>query len=219
MKIVIAEDSVLLREGLTFLLESVGHSVVGSVGSATEFTELMEDCDADLAVVDIRMPPTFTDDGLRAAIAARKTHPGLAVLVLSQYVEDSYALELLADGRGGIGYLLKDRVQDSTQFAKVVQEVGEGGRVIDPGAVHQLLRRRQSSGALAHLTPRELEVLSQMAQGLDNSEIAAALFVSDGAVLKHIGSIFSKLQLRGDDGMHRRVRAVLTYLDSTPRDR
>lgn len=218
MNIVVAEDSVLLREGLVFLLHDLGHSVVGSVGSANEFTDLIDSVDADLAIVDIRMPPTFTDDGLRAAIAARKKHPTLAVLVLSQYIEDSYALELLADGHGGIGYLIKDRVQDSVSFAKVVEEVGSGGRVIDPGAVHQLLRQQQASGALDQLTPRELEVLAHMARGKDNTEIAGDLFVTDRAVLKHVGSIFSKLQLRGDDGTHRRVRAVLTYLESTRQD-
>lgn len=217
MRIVVAEDSVLLREGLAFLLEDLGHAVVGSVGSANEFADLIESVDADLAIVDVRMPPTFTDDGLRAAIAARKRHPTLAVLIVSQYIEDSYALELLSDGRGGVGYLLKDRVQDSASFAKVVEEVGGGGRVIDPGAVHQLLRRQQAADALERLTPRELEVLAHMARGKDNAEIAGDLFITDRAVLKHVGSIFSKLQLRGDDGTHRRVAAVLAYLGSATR--
>lgn len=213
MRVVIAEDSVLLRAGLERLLEDAAIDVVGSVGDGDELLRVVEAVEPDLAIVDVRMPPTFTDEGLRAAVAARTAQPGLAVLVLSQYVEDEYARELLALDPAGVGYLLKDRVADVADFLEAVRRVGDGGTALDPDVVAQLLGRHRGGAALDRLTPREREVLGLMAEGRSNRAIADALVVSGGAVEKHVGNIFAKLDLEPDEGDHRRVLAVLRYLE------
>lgn len=214
MRIVLAEDSVLLREGLVRLLTEAGHTVVAAVGDADSvLPAVLEHC-PDLAVLDVRMPPTHTDDGLRAAVEARRAVPGLAVLVLSQYVEESYARDLLADGRGGVGYLLKDRVQDLDALADALDRVAAGGTAIDPEVVAQLMVRRRVDDPVAALTVREREVLALMAEGRSNGGIAERLVVSAGAVEKHIGNVFAKLGLQPSDGDHRRVLAVLAWLGS-----
>ncbi len=212
MRVVLAEDSMLLREGLIRLIEEAGHQVVAAVADAPSLLWAVDEHSPDVAVVDVRMPPTFTDDGLRAAVEARAKHPALAVLVLSQYVEESYADDLLADGRGGVGYLLKDRVQDLDALTDALTSVASGGTVLDPEVVAQLLVRRRASDPIDMLTPREREVLELMAQGRSNSAIAASLVVSDGAVEKHVSNIFSKLGLLPADEDHRRVLAVLAWL-------
>jgi DNA-binding NarL/FixJ family response regulator len=214
VRVVIAEDSVLLRAGLERLLADAAIDVVGSVGDGDALLRIVEETVPDLAIVDVRMPPTFTDEGLRAAVAARRARPGLAVLVLSQYVEDEYARELLALEPAGVGYLLKDRVADVGDFVDAVRRVGDGGTALDPDVVAQLLGRHQGDAALARLTPREREVLGLMAEGRSNRAIADALVVSGGAVEKHVGNIFAKLDLEPDDGDHRRVLAVLRYLEA-----
>jgi len=198
VRVVIAEDSVLLREGLTRLLGEAGHEVVAAAGEAEEFLREVGEHQPDVVVVDVRMPPTFTDEGLRAALVVRSTWPGVGVLVLSQYVEERYATELLSDRPQGVGYLLKDRVADLTEFLGALEVVA------------QLLAR--SRHPLAALTPRELDVLALMAEGRSNAAIAAELVVSDGAVEKHINNIFAKLGLAPADRDHRRVLAVLRYL-------
>jgi DNA-binding NarL/FixJ family response regulator len=213
MRVVLAEDSLLLREGLVRLLVEAGHEVVAAVGDAPGLLEAVRVHRPDVAVVDVRMPPTFTDDGLRAAVAARAGQPGLAVLVLSQYVEDSYAADLLADGRGGVGYLLKDRVADLSAFAGALDTLAAGGTVLDPDVVAQLLTRRRQGG-VAGLSPREREVLSLVAQGRSNAAISTALVITEGAVEKHVASIFAKLDLAPSAADHRRVLAALTYLRS-----
>jgi DNA-binding NarL/FixJ family response regulator len=213
MRIVIAEDSVLLREGLTRLLAEAGHDVVATAGEAEEFLRQVGEHRPDVVVVDVRMPPTFTDEGLRAALVVRSRWPDAGVLVLSQWVEERYATELLADpmkGSGGVGYLLKDRVADVAEFLDALERVAAGGSALDPEVVAQLLAR--SRHPLAALTGREREVLALMAEGRSNGAIAAALFVGDGAVEKHINSIFAKLGLAPADRDHRRVLAVLHYL-------
>lgn len=211
MRIVLGEDSVLLREGLVRLLEEAGHEVVGTAGDApTLLAEIDRHC-PDLAVVDIRMPPTFSDDGLRAAVTARAAHPELAVLVLSQYVEATYARELLADGRGGAGYLLKDRVQDLDALNHALNTVASGGTVLDPELVSQLLARRRR-GPLDTLTPRERDVLALIAQGRSNHAIGAQLVIGAGAVEKHVSNIFAKLGLAPSDADHRRVLAALAFV-------
>jgi DNA-binding NarL/FixJ family response regulator len=217
VRIVIAEDSVLLREGLTRLLAEAGHDVVAAAGQAEEFLRAVGEHHPDVVVVDVRMPPTFTDEGLRAALVVRSRWPDVSVLVLSQYVEERYATELLSgrpvqgegDG-GGVGYLLKDRVADLAEFLDALDRVAAGGSALDPEVVAQLLTR--SRHPLASLTAREREVLALMAEGRTNTAIAATLFVSDGAVEKHINSIFAKLGLAPADRDHRRVLAVLRYL-------
>jgi len=214
MRIVIAEDSVLLRAGLTRLLTDGGHEVVAAVGDADSLLEVVERLRPDLAVVDVRMPPTHTDDGLRAAVAIRREWPETAILVLSQYVEEQYASELLSDAPGGIGYLLKDRIADVTEFEDAIRRVGSGATVLDPEVVAQILARSRRRDPLARLSPRETEVLGLMAEGRSNSAIASALVVSDGAVEKHVTNIFSKLDLPPTDGDHRRVLAVLRWLES-----
>lgn len=220
MRIVIAEDSVLLRAGLTRLLSDGGHDVVGAVGDADALLDAVERLEPDLAVVDVRMPPTHTDDGLRAALQVRERWPHVAILVLSQYVEESYASELLADshgnatGVGGVGYLLKDRIADVGDFMDAVGRVGEGGAVFDPEVVAQLLARSHRRDPLATLSPREREVLALMAEGRTNAAIAGTLVVSDGAIEKHVSSIFSKLDLPPAPGDHRRVLAVLRWIES-----
>ncbi|MDR3202152.1 MAG: response regulator transcription factor, partial [Bifidobacteriaceae bacterium] len=193
MRIVLAEDSVLLREGLARLLGEAGHEVVAAVGSAPDFVAAVRATRPDLAVADVRMPPTFTDDGLRAAVRLRAEFPRLGVLVLSQYVEESYARDLLADGRGGTGYLLKDRIQDLDALVEALARIAAGGSVIDPDVIAQLLVVRPAGGALARLTARERQVLGLMAEGRTNAAIAERLAVTEGAVEKHVSSIFAKL--------------------------
>ena len=210
MRVVIAEDSVLLREGLTRLLAEAGHEVAAAAGEAEEFLRAVAALEPDVVVVDVRMPPTFTDEGLRAALVVRSRWPGIGVLVLSQYVEERYAAELLSGQTHGVGYLLKDRVADVAEFLGALDRVAAGGSVLDPEVVAQLLAR--SRHPLAALTGREREVLALMAEGRSNAAIAAALVVSEGAVAKHINSIFAKLSLPPADGDHRRVLAVLRYL-------
>lgn len=212
MRILLAEDSVLLREGLVRLLEEAGHTVVAAVADAAAVVPAVLEHRPDVAVVDVRMPPTFTDDGLRAAVEARRALPGIGVLVLSQYVEESYARDLLADGSGGVGYLLKDRVQDLDSLVDALDRVGSGGTALDPEVVAQLLVTRRVTDPLAALTPREREVLGLMAQGRSNAAIAEELVVSAGAVEKHVGNVFAKLGLEPSDTGHRRVLAVLTWL-------
>ena len=210
MRVVIAEDSVLLREGLTRLLAEAGHEVVAAAAEAEEFLRAVGQHEPDVVVVDVRMPPTFTDEGLRAALVVRTRWPGVGVLVLSQYVEERYATELLSDRPHGVGYLLKDRVADLSEFLDALDRVAAGGSALDPEVVAQLLAR--SRHPLAVLTAREREVLALMAEGRSNAAIAAALVVGEGAVEKHINSIFAKLGLAPTDRDHRRVRAVLRYL-------
>ncbi|MDA0565052.1 response regulator transcription factor [Streptomonospora sp. S1-112] len=212
MRVVIVEDSAVLAEGLNLLLSTSGFEVVATVDQAAPFLKIVEEGGTDAAVVDIRLPPTFRDEGVQAALAARRLVPGLPVLVFSQYVEQVYARELLSDGRGGVGYLLKDRVSRVGDFIDALKRVAAGGTAIDPDVIGQLLVRRDSP--LTRLTAREREVLEQMAQGLSNAEIAAKLVVTERAVHKHIGNIFAKLDLDPGDSGHRRVRAVLTYLDA-----
>ncbi len=219
VRVVIAEDSVLLREGLTRLLDDRGHEVVAGVGDGEALVKVVgELADAgeppDVVVADVRMPPSHTDEGLRAAVRLRARHPGLAVLVLSQYVEEQYATELLAGSGRGVGYLLKDRVADVREFADAVVRVARDGTALDPEVVAQLLGRSRRQDVLAGLTPREREVLGLMAEGRTNSAIARQLVVSDGAVEKHVGNIFLKLGLAPGGEDHRRVLAVLTYLKS-----
>jgi len=193
MRVVIAEDSVLLREGLARLLEDAGYEVAATTADGESFLRAVEAQQPDVVVVDVRMPPTFTDEGLRAALVVRRQWPSVGVLVLSQYVEERYATELLADRRGGVGYLLKDRVADVTEFADALRRVAEGGSVLDPEVVAQLLAR--SRNPLATLTPREREVLGLMAEGRSNAAIAASLNVGAAAIEKYINSIFGKLDL------------------------
>ena len=214
MRIVIAEDSVLLRAGLTRLLADAGEEVVAPVGDAEALREVVERHGPDLAVVDVRMPPTHTDDGLRAALQVRARWPEVGILVLSQYVEETYATELLAGDSGGLGYLLKDRIADVGDFLAAVRRVGEGGTALDPEVVAQLLARSRRRDPLARLSPREREVLGLMAEGRTNAAIAARLVVSAGAVEKHISNIFTKLDLPPTDTDHRRVLAVLRWLES-----
>ncbi|MFG3404917.1 LuxR C-terminal-related transcriptional regulator [Streptomyces sp. NPDC048142] len=214
MRIVIAEDNALLREGLVLLLTSSGHEVVADAAAGPEILPALLEHRPDVAVLDVRLPPTFRDEGLRAALAARAELPDLPILVLSQYVEETYAAELLARGARGIGYLLKDRVGRVEQFLQALDRVAAGGTALDPEVVTQLLTRRSTAGPLQSLTAREREVLEHMAQGKANATIAAELTVSERAVSKHIGSIFAKLGLEPDDGtVHRRVLAVLAYLE------
>jgi DNA-binding NarL/FixJ family response regulator len=210
MRLVIAEDSVLLREGLTRLLAEAGHQVVASVGDAEEFLRAVEAHQPDAVVVDVRMPPTFTDEGLRAALVVRSTWPGVGVLVLSQYVEERYATELLSGRPHGVGYLLKDRVADLAEFLDALDRVASKGSALDPEVVAQLLAR--SRHPLGSLTGRERDVLALMAEGRSNAAIAAQLVVGEGAIEKHINSIFAKLGLAPADRDHRRVLAVLRYL-------
>jgi DNA-binding NarL/FixJ family response regulator len=211
MRVVIAEDGVLLRAGLIRLLADEGIDAVAAVDNGEDLLGAVEEHQPDLVIVDVRMPPTFTDEGLRAAIGSREAVPGLPVLVLSQYVEESYAVELLSGGAGGVGYLLKERVADVNDFVDAVRRVAAGGTAIDPEVIAQLMARG-SKNPLDALTARESEVLGLMAQGLSNTAIANSLVVSHGAVEKHIGNIFSKLGLEASSVEHRRVRAVLTYL-------
>lgn len=212
MRVVIAEDLALLRDGLVRLLRDNGLEVVAAVGDGDALVAAVERERPAVAVVDVRLPPDFRDEGIRAALELRRRVPGTAVLVISQYVEQTYAVELLADGAGGIGYLLKERVADPADFVDAVRRVAAGGTAMDPEVVAQLLGRGGRGSPLAALTPREREVLELMAQGLTNAAIAARLVVTDGAVEKHSSNIFAKLGLARADGGHRRVLAVLAYL-------
>lgn len=213
MRVLIAEDQFLLREGMVRLLTAIGCDIVDAVDNGPDLDAALRNDGIDVAVVDVRLPPTFTDEGLRAALHARSRRPGLPVLVLSQYVETLYARELLEDDRGGVGYLLKDRVFDTEQFHDALQRVAGGGTSLDPEVVARLLGRHQSTSPLDRLTPRELETLSYMAEGRSNAAIATAMFVTEKAVAKHVNNIFTKFDLLPSDQDNRRIVAVLRYLD------
>ena len=214
MRVVIADDSVLFREGLARVLEDGGFEVVARAGDGHELREAVRSTKPDVAIVDVRMPPTHTDEGLRAAREIREAYPETGVLVLSQSVEPGYAIELLADSAEGVGYLLKDRVSDLAEFAAAVRRVGEGGSALDPTVVSQLVGRRRRDDPLADITPREREVLELMAEGRSNQGIAERLVITERAVEKHVTSIFGKLRLPAAVEDHRRVLAVLTFLRS-----
>ncbi len=213
MRVVIAEDSVLLREGLSRLLVEAGFDVVAATGDAESFLRAVDAQRPDVVVVDVRMPPTFTDEGLRAAIELRHDNPDLGILVFSQYIETRYAAELLAGGAAGIGYLLKDRVADVADFVEALVRVASGGTALDPEVVTQLMGASRRTDTLAALSGREREVLALMAEGRTNLAIASSLIVSEGAVEKHVANIFSKLDLPATSTDHRRVLAVLRYLE------
>ena len=212
MRVVIAEDLALLRDGLGRLLRDNGFDVVAAVRDGTALVRTVVGERPDLAIVDIRLPPAFRDEGLRAALEARRRVPETAILIVSQYIEHAYAKELLADGRGGVGYLLKDRIMDVDSVVDSARRVAEGGTALDPEVVAQLFSRQRSNGPLERLTPRELEVLGLMAEGRSNSAIAEELVLTVGAVEKHIANILTKLQLPPSESDHRRVLAVLAYL-------
>jgi DNA-binding NarL/FixJ family response regulator len=212
LRVAIAEDSGLLRAGIARLVTDAGHRVVAEADDGPGFLRAVEERTPDVAVVDVRMPPGFRDEGLKAALEARRRSPGLAVLVLSQYVEERYGRELLESGMEGTGYLLKDRVADVEEFVSALETVASGGTVLDPEVVGQLLARRRRNEGLASLTPREGEVLALLAEGRTNGAVAEALFVTEGAVEKHVRSIFGKLGLAQSEADHRRVLAVLAYL-------
>jgi DNA-binding NarL/FixJ family response regulator len=212
VRVVIAEDLALLRDGLARLLRDSDIEVAAAVEDGEALVAAVERERPDIAIVDVRLPPTFTDEGVRAALRARQVAPGTPVLILSAYVEQTYAAELLADGSGGVGYLLKDRVARPDEFVAAVRRVAEGGTALDPEVVAQLFARRRGHGPLDDLTPREREVLGLMAEGLSNAGIARALVVTEGAVEKHISSILGKLGLPPSDDSHRRVLAVLAFL-------
>jgi DNA-binding NarL/FixJ family response regulator len=210
LRVVVADDSVLLREGLVRVLVEAGVDVVGSYGDADRLLAALDSTAPDLAVLDVRMPPTYRDEGVRAAIEARRRRPGLGILLLSQYVEVAYAQELLASGTGGIGYLLKDRVASLAELDDAITRIAAGGTVLDPEVVAQLIGRRHDP--LSTLTPREREVLALMGEGRTNAAISAALFIGTGAVEKNVTSIFQKLGLDDSGSDHRRVLAVLAWL-------
>ena len=214
LRVVIAEDSVLIREGIARLIEESGGTVVAKVGDGDAFVAAVEEHRPDVSVVDVRMPPSQRDEGLRAAIEARRRVPGTPILVLSQYVERQYATEFLADGAGGVGYLLKDRVGDIREFMDALRRVARGGTALDPEVVAQLMVRRSPDDRVSSLTPREREVLAAMAEGRTNVGVATALGISEGAAEKHISNIFGKLELPDSQNDHRRVLAVLTWLGS-----
>mgnify|MGYP001816195247 FL=1 len=216
LRAVIADDSVLLRDGVARLLEDAGIDVVAAVGDGDALVDAVSEVDPDIVLVDVRMPPTHTDEGIRAALAIRRTRPDVAVFVLSQYVEERYATELLSGDTAGVGYLLKDRVVDVTDFVAVVRRVADGGSAVDAEVVRQLIGRSSRTTELDRLTPRESEVLELMAEGLSNAGIAERLVVSLGAVEKHISNVFTKLDLDHETTAHRRVLAVLTYLAQRP---
>lgn len=215
MRVVVAEDDALLREGLVLVLRAEGVDVVAAVGDAEEFLGAVAEHRPDVAVLDVRMPPSHTDEGIRAAVTARRAQPGLAVLVLSAYVEESFATDLMADGSDGVGYLLKERVGRVSEFITALRRVADGGTAIDPEVVTQLFAKRRAVDRLAALTSRERDVLAAMAEGLGNTAIGVRLFITDNAVHKHIRSIFAKLGLSPGDESDRRVAAVLRYLDGT----
>ncbi|MER6466651.1 response regulator transcription factor [Streptomyces sp. NPDC093272] len=213
MRVVLAEDLFLLRDGLVRLLEAYGFEIAAAVETGPELARALAELEPDVAVVDVRLPPTHTDEGLQCALTARRDRPGLPVLVLSQHVEQLYARELLADGSGGVGYLLKDRVFDAEQFVDAVRRVAAGGTAMDPQVIQQLLSRRAGDRPLEGLTRRELEVMELMAQGRSNAAIAGQLVVTERAIAKHTSNIFTKLGLEVSDDDNRRVLAVLAYLD------
>ncbi|MCX5114404.1 response regulator transcription factor [Streptomyces sp. NBC_00378] len=213
MRVVLAEDLFLLRDGLVRLLEAYDFEIAAAVESGPELTRAFAESEPDVAIVDVRLPPSHTDEGLQCALAARRAKPGLPVLVLSQHVEQLYARELLADGNGGIGYLLKDRVFDAEQFVDAVRRVAAGGTAMDPQVISQLLSRRSQDRPMGMLTPRELEVMELMAQGRSNAAIASQMVITERAVAKHTSNIFGKLSLPPSDDDNRRVLAVLAYLD------
>ncbi|MFC4588069.1 LuxR C-terminal-related transcriptional regulator [Sphaerisporangium corydalis] len=215
MRVVLAEDLYLLRDGLVHLLQAHGFEIVAAVESGPELLRALLDERPEVAVVDVRLPPTFTDEGLQAALTARRAIPGLPVLVLSQHVEQLYARELLADGTGGVGYLLKDRVFNSGQFIDAVRRVAAGGTAMDPDVIAKLLASNARDEPMGRLTPREREVLELMAEGRSNAAIAQRLFLSESAVGKHTANIFAKLDLAVSDDDNRRVLAVLAYLHGT----
>ncbi|WP_433314168.1 response regulator [Micromonospora sp. CA-269861] len=215
MRVLIAEDNVLLQEGLNLLLSTAGFEVTAAVDTPNDIIAAIDRQRPDVAIMDIRLPPTFRDEGLRTALAARRLHPGLPVLLLSQYVERAYAAELLVDGQGGVGYLLKDRVSRVEEFLDALRRVAAGGTVLDPQVVAQLVTARRNP--LTELTAREREVLALMAGGSTNTGIAAQLVITERAVSKHIGNIFTKLDLPPDSDVHRRVAAVLTFLNDPGR--
>ena len=212
VRVIIADDSVLVREGVTRLLEAAGYEVVGQAADREELMRKTRAHKPDVAIVDIRMPPTRTDEGLRAAREIREEMPGIGVLVLSAYLEEDYALELVGEDAAGVGYLLKDRISDGDRFAEAVRRVAEGGSALDPEVVSQMLGRRRAEDPLEALTPREREVLALMAEGRSNRAIAETLVVSERAVEKHVTSIFAKLNLPPAAEDHRRVLAVLAFL-------
>ncbi len=214
MRVVVAEDAVLLREGIARLLADADFEIVGQAGTASDLLLKVRSHEPDVAIVDIRMPPTQTDEGLRAAQEIRAAHPRVGVLVLSQYVEPAYAMDLLAESAEGVGYLLKDRVSDVKEFAEAVRRVAEGGSALDPTVVSQLVGRRRKDDPLDALTPREREVLELMAEGRSNQGIAERLVVTERAIEKHVTSIFGKLRLPAASADHRRVLAVLAFLRS-----
>jgi DNA-binding NarL/FixJ family response regulator len=214
ISIVIAEDLLLLRDGLVRLLSASGFEVAAAVDNGQALLDAVAEHEPDVAVVDVRLPPTFSDEGLRAAIEARQRRPGFPVLILSQFVEQLYARELLSDGAGGVGYLLKDRVADVHQFVDAVQRVADGGTAMDPEVIAQILTRRSRRSPLTALTPREREVLALMAQGRTNTAIARHMVITEKAVSKHIASIFTKLGMPPSPDGHRRVLAVLSYLNA-----
>ncbi|CAM5722795.1 response regulator transcription factor [Streptomyces californicus] len=213
MRVVLAEDLFLLRDGLVRMLEAYGFEVVAAVETGPELTRALAELEPDVAVVDVRLPPSHTDEGLQCALAARRARPGLPVLVLSQHVEQLYARELLADGDGGVGYPLKDRVFDAEQFVDAVRRVAAGGTAMDPQVISQLLSRRSRDEPMGGLTPRERDVMELVAQGRSNAAIAAQLVITERAVAKHTSNIFGKLDLPPSDDDNRRVLAVLAYLD------
>jgi len=214
MRIVMADDSLLLREGLERLLAESGHHVVAAVGDGPAFVEAMASHRPDVGIVDVRMPPSHSDEGMRAAVQVRENWPTAPILVLSQYVELSYADELLATGSGGVGYLLKDRVSDIDEFLGAVVRIASGGTVLDPQVVAQVMTSRRRNDPVQGLTPREREVITLMAEGRSNAAIAGEMVVTEGAIAKHIQRIFGKLGLEQDDSANRRVLAVLAYLRS-----
>jgi DNA-binding NarL/FixJ family response regulator len=213
VRVVLAEDLFLLRDGLVRMLEAYGCEIAAAVDNGPALSRALAELEPDVAVVDVRLPPSFTDEGLQCALQARCARPGLPVLVLSQHVEQLYARELLADGSGGVGYLLKDRVFDADQFVDAVRRVAAGGTAMDPQVIQQLLSRRERDAPIATLTPRERDVMELMAQGRSNAAIAAQLVVTERAVAKHTSNIFGKLDLPPSDDDNRRVLAVLAYLD------
>jgi DNA-binding NarL/FixJ family response regulator len=217
VRVLIAEDSMLLRVGLERLLADRGFVVVAAVADAEALLDAVDEHSPDVCVVDVRMPPTHTDEGLRAALEVRERHPDVAILVLSQIVEERYATRLLQRGARGVGYLLKDRVADVGTFVERLREVAAGGTAVDPEVVAQLLGRRRRGDRLSVLTPRELEVLGLMAEGRSNGAIASGLGVGEGAVEKHVKNVFAKLDLTASPTDHRRVLAVLAYLDAAAR--
>jgi DNA-binding NarL/FixJ family response regulator len=214
LRVVIAEDTILLREGIARLLEEAGFEIVGQSSTADDLLLKVRSYHPDVAIVDIRMPPTHTDEGLRAAKTIREQHPGVGVLVLSEHLEPAYAMEVIADDAAGVGYLLKQRVSEIDEFASAVRRVAEGGSALDPAIVTQLVGRRRPDDPISSLTPREREVLELMAEGRSNQAIAERLVVTERAVEKHVTNIFGKLKLSATREDHRRVLAVLAFLGS-----